>query len=129
MADSDEVTVAKLIETLESTKNVTVRKDLLRQLADGLDHWQTSITRYSTEETLSDRSKKALAQLLANANREGPRKFVNENGLMNKPEIFVDMLKERDADGKKLILAHLMSLTQQDFGDDVQAWKDWLRKQ
>jgi hypothetical protein len=129
MADSDGGVVNKLIETLDSTRDSKARKDAVRQLTDGFEHWQSSITRFSKEETLSDESKKTLKQILANENRQGPRQFVNENGLMAKPAIFIGMLNERGGEEKKLVLAHLKSLTQQDFGDDIQAWKEWSRKQ
>lgn len=129
-SDSDNIKVGELVEAIDSTREKRERDAALQQLADGFDFWKASIESFSTNEVISEETRRMLKELIAAAPDHRARTFIKQNGLMKQPKVFIGLLSDRKkGTDNQLIIEHLQSLTQQEFGDDVKAWNKWLRDQ
>jgi hypothetical protein len=120
--------IHKALDELEASDYPT-RQEATKRLLDNYVRWRPVILKEMKERQLSREAKSRLESVItANTDVNQSGQLMDALGLLKDPAYLVEILGRTKDDGRKVVLDQLRKVTKQDIGDDVKAWRAWLKQ-
>lgn len=116
----------KLIADLDSDSYET-RAGASEKLAAGYDRWQLEIKKYSEDASMSTEAKVRLKEIIADSRQSELDKLIADQNLLASPAYLISIVDIVKPNEKQLLFDRLEKVTGQKHGDDLAAWKSWLK--
>jgi hypothetical protein len=125
--DAERKRIHKALDELEASDYPT-RQDATKRLLDNYARWRPVILKEMNKRQLSREAKSRLEGVMkANTDVNQSGQLMDALGLLSNPEYLVEILDRTKDDGRDAVVKQLRKVTEQDIGDDVDAWKAWLK--
>lgn len=117
--------VAKLVKDLDSDSYET-RNSASAKLTAGFEKWAGQIEKHLKESPLSPEARMRLKQIKANSGKNELDQFLGEHKLLSSPSFLIKLLEFAKDDQKLMVVDELKKVTNEDHGENLDAWKKWL---
>ena len=125
-ANEDEK-VKQLVKDLDSDSFKT-RKTASEELANGYQQWSDQIAKYASDSSLSPEGRTRLKEIIGSNDKSEIEQFMDDQNLLESTPYLVKLLEVADDKQKALVAEQLKQVTGEEFGEDLEAWTQWLLK-